>query len=86
MGRRGALLHLAILLYTKACISKSYDHVAIRALQALGSSRNAAVVEAPSASEKLGATEPDYEYMVQTSETMIDIAAIRIMLNRLAPA
>jgi transposase len=26
----------------------------------------------------------DYEYMVQTSETMIDIAAIRIMLNRLA--
>jgi putative transposase len=28
----------------------------------------------------------DYEYMVQTSETMIDIAAIRIMLNRLVPA
>jgi putative transposase len=28
----------------------------------------------------------DYEYMVQTSETMIDIAATRIMLNRLAPA
>jgi putative transposase len=28
----------------------------------------------------------DYEYMVQTSEIMIDIAAIRIMLNRLAPA
>lgn len=28
----------------------------------------------------------DYEYMVQTSETLIDIAAIRIMLNRLAPA
>jgi transposase len=28
----------------------------------------------------------DYEYAVQTSETMIDIAAIRIMLNRLAPA
>jgi len=28
----------------------------------------------------------DYEYMVQTSETMIDIAALRIMLNRLAPA
>jgi putative transposase len=27
----------------------------------------------------------DYEYMVQTSETMIDIATIRIMLNRLAP-
>lgn len=26
----------------------------------------------------------DYEYMVQTSETLIDIAAIRIMLNRLA--
>jgi putative transposase len=28
----------------------------------------------------------DYEYMVQTSETLMDIAAIRIMLNRLAPA
>ena len=28
----------------------------------------------------------DFEYMVQTSEIMIDIAAIRIMLNRLAPA
>jgi putative transposase len=28
----------------------------------------------------------DYEYMVQTSETLINIAAIRIMLNRLAPA
>jgi hypothetical protein len=28
----------------------------------------------------------DYEYAVQTSETMIDIATIRIMLNRLAPA
>jgi transposase len=28
----------------------------------------------------------DYEYAVQTSETMIDIAAIRIMLNRLTPA
>jgi putative transposase len=28
----------------------------------------------------------DYEYMVQTSETMIDLAALRIMLNRLAPA
>ena len=27
----------------------------------------------------------DYEYNVQTSETMIDIAAIRIMLNRLEP-
>ena len=25
----------------------------------------------------------DYEYAVQTSETMIDIAAIRLMLNRL---
>jgi putative transposase len=28
----------------------------------------------------------DYEYRVQTSETMLDIAAIRLMLNRLAPA
>ena len=28
----------------------------------------------------------DYEYAVQTSETMIDIAAVRIMLNRLTPA
>ena len=28
----------------------------------------------------------DYEYKVQTSESMIDIANIRIMLNRLAPA
>jgi transposase len=28
----------------------------------------------------------DYEYMVQTSETLINIAAIRIMLNRLASA
>jgi putative transposase len=28
----------------------------------------------------------DYEYAVQTSETMIDIATIRILLNRLAPA
>ena len=28
----------------------------------------------------------DYEYMVQTSETMIDIASLRIMLNRLQPA
>jgi transposase len=27
----------------------------------------------------------DYEYAVQTSEAMIDIATIRIMLNRLAP-
>jgi len=26
----------------------------------------------------------DYEYRVQTSETMIDLAAIRIMLNRIA--
>ena len=28
----------------------------------------------------------DYEYAVQTSETMIDIAAIRLMLNRLTSA
>jgi putative transposase len=28
----------------------------------------------------------DYEYRVQSSETMIDLAAIRLMLNRLAPA
>ena len=28
----------------------------------------------------------DYEYRVQTSETMLDIAATRLMLNRLAPA
>jgi putative transposase len=28
----------------------------------------------------------DYEYKVQTSETLIEIAAIRTMLNRLAPA
>jgi putative transposase len=28
----------------------------------------------------------DYEYAVRTSETMIDIAAIRIMLNQLTPA
>jgi transposase len=28
----------------------------------------------------------DYEYAVQTSEAMIDIATIRIMLNRLASA
>ena len=27
----------------------------------------------------------DYEYWVQTSETMLNIAAIRLMLNRLAP-
>jgi putative transposase len=26
----------------------------------------------------------DYEYRVQTSETLIDIAAIRLMLNRIA--
>ena len=28
----------------------------------------------------------DYEYRVQTSETMLNIAATRLMLNRLAPA
>jgi transposase len=28
----------------------------------------------------------DYEYRVQTSETMLDIAATRLMLNRLVPA
>ena len=28
----------------------------------------------------------DYEYEVQTSEALIDVAAIRVMLNRLAPA
>jgi putative transposase len=28
----------------------------------------------------------DYEYRVQSSETMIDLAAIRLILNRLAPA
>lgn len=28
----------------------------------------------------------DYEYKVQTSETLVEIAAIRTMLNRLAPA
>jgi hypothetical protein len=28
----------------------------------------------------------DYEYRVQTSETMIDVAATRLMLNRLASA
>jgi putative transposase len=27
----------------------------------------------------------DYEYRVQTSETLIDVAAIHITLNRLAP-
>jgi putative transposase len=27
----------------------------------------------------------DYEYRVQTSETLLDIAATRLMLNRLAP-
>ena len=27
----------------------------------------------------------DYEYRVQTLETMIDLAAIRLMLNRIAP-
>ena len=28
----------------------------------------------------------DYKYRVRTSETLLDIAATRIMLNRLAPA
>jgi transposase len=28
----------------------------------------------------------DFEYRVQSSETMLDIAAIRLMLNRLTPA
>jgi putative transposase len=28
----------------------------------------------------------DYEYRVQTSEALLDIAATRLMLNRLAPA
>lgn len=28
----------------------------------------------------------DYEYRAQASETMLDIAATRLMLNRLAPA
>jgi transposase len=28
----------------------------------------------------------DYEFNVQTSETLVEIAAIRLMLNRLAPA
>ena len=28
----------------------------------------------------------DYAYQVQTSEALIDVAAIRFMLNRLAPA
>jgi putative transposase len=27
----------------------------------------------------------DYEFKVQTSEALIDVAAIRVMLNRLAP-
>jgi transposase len=27
----------------------------------------------------------DYEYCMQTSETMVDIAAIRLMLNRIVP-
>lgn len=27
----------------------------------------------------------DYEYRVQTSETLIEVAAIRLMLNRIAP-
>jgi putative transposase len=27
----------------------------------------------------------DYEYRVQTSETLLEIATIRLMLNRLAP-
>jgi hypothetical protein len=27
----------------------------------------------------------DYEYLVQTAETFIDIAATRLMLNRIAP-
>jgi transposase len=28
----------------------------------------------------------DYEYKVQTSETLINVAATRLMLNRIAPA
>ncbi len=28
----------------------------------------------------------DYEYRMQTSETMIDLTAIRLMLNRIVPA
>ena len=28
----------------------------------------------------------DYEYKVQTSETLIKLAATRLMLNRIAPA
>jgi putative transposase len=28
----------------------------------------------------------DYEYKVQASETLIDLAATRLMLNRIAPA
>jgi hypothetical protein len=31
------------------------------------------------------AVQQDYEYRVQTSETLIDVAAIRLMLNRIAP-
>jgi putative transposase len=27
----------------------------------------------------------DYEYLVQTAETFIDIAGTRLMLNRIAP-
>ena len=27
----------------------------------------------------------DYEYKVQTSETLLDVAATRLMLNRIAP-
>jgi transposase len=27
----------------------------------------------------------DYEYRLPTSETMIDLASIRLMLNRIAP-
>jgi putative transposase len=33
-----------------------------------------------------GRLSKDYEYRVQTSETMIDLASIRLMLNRIAPA
>ena len=28
----------------------------------------------------------DYEYRVQTSETLLDVATIRLILNRLVPA
>ena len=34
----------------------------------------------------LGRLSKDYEYSVQTSETLIDIAATRLILNRLASA